>query len=101
MVPVLWATQFQRFMTSGRTEPAILGCEDQSDRWVGDYVVKLRGAIETGESGLLRELVAANLAAYFGIASPEPAVINIERTLAELIAHNRACGTIPCRACPE
>lgn len=51
---------------------------------VGEYVVKLRGAI--GESGSLNELLAARLAAHFGIAMPEAAVITIDPTLAELVA---------------
>jgi hypothetical protein len=50
----------------------------------GDYVVKLRGAVE--ESGLLKELMAARLAQHFGLPSPEPALISIERELVELIA---------------
>src|SRR5712691_6522806 len=86
MVPLLAAIQFQRFMNSGRTLPAIFGCEDEWGTWVGEYVVKLRGGIETTESGLLRELVAARLAAHFGIASPDPAIVGIDEALAELIA---------------
>jgi HipA-like protein len=82
----LHATQFQRFMTTGRTGPAIFGCEDASATFVGEYVVKLKGGIEAGESGLLCELIAAKLAAHFGISSPEPAVIRIDQLLAELVA---------------
>ena len=57
MIRRLTAIQFERFMTSGRTSPALCGCEDESGVMVGEYVVKLRGAIL--ESGLLNELFAA------------------------------------------
>lgn len=51
---------------------------------VGEYVVKLRGAI--GESGLLNELFAARLTSHFGLASPKPATITIGQTLADIVA---------------
>jgi hypothetical protein len=60
MIPRLTAIQFERFMTSGRTSPALCGCEDQAGTLTGEYVVKLRGAV--GESALLYELLAARLA---------------------------------------
>ncbi len=85
MVPIVTATQFQRFMSSGRTEPAIFGCEDEAGAWAGEFVVKLRGGLETGESGLLRELMATKLASYFGLASPEPALVHLEQAVAELV----------------
>jgi hypothetical protein len=80
----LTAIQFERFMTSGRTSPALCGCEDQAGMMVGEYVVKLRGAI--GESGLVNELFAARLARHFGLAAPELALVSIEPALAELVA---------------
>ncbi len=84
MLPRLTAVQFERFMASGRTSPALCGCEDQSGAYAGEYVVKLRGAV--GPSGLLNELLAARLAGHFGIASPEPALIAIDPALVELVA---------------
>jgi hypothetical protein len=89
MITGLTATQFVRFMNTGRTSPAILGCTDQCGTWVGEYVVKLRGGIETKESGLPCELMASKLAAHFGIASPEPAAVEIEENLAELVANTK------------
>jgi hypothetical protein len=83
MIPRLTVTQFERFMTSGRTSPALCGCEDHAGAKVGEYVVKLRGSI--GESGLLNELCAAKLAGHFGLASPEPALIAIEQVLVDLV----------------
>jgi hypothetical protein len=74
-------------MTSGKTSPALCGCEDQSGVMVGEYVVKLRGAI--GESGLLNELFAARLTGHFGLASPEPALIAMGEVLVDLIANTQ------------
>jgi hypothetical protein len=86
MEQILIAAQFLGFMNTGRTKPAILGCEDDSGKWAGDYVVKLIGGLETAESGLLCELLGSKVAAYFGLPTPEPAIIRIEKDLAELIA---------------
>jgi hypothetical protein len=84
MIPKLVAVQFVRFMESGRTSPALFGCEDESGRMIGEYVVKLRGTV--GEAGLLKEIFASKLASHFGLVSPEPALIVIERDLANLVA---------------
>jgi len=84
MIPRLTAIQFERFMTSGRTSPALCGCEDQAGMMVGEYVVKLRGAI--GESGLVNELFAARLAGHFGLAAPEPALVSSSQPLRKLVA---------------
>jgi hypothetical protein len=84
MIQHLTAVQFTRFMTSGRTSPAVCHCEDASGRSVGDYVVKFRGAVQ--ERGLLSEFVGAKLATHFGLSSPAPALIFLEPALAKLIA---------------
>jgi hypothetical protein len=63
MIRKLVAIQFVRFMTAGRTFPALLGCEDESGTTVGEYVVKLRGTV--GEPGLMKELFASRLARLF------------------------------------
>jgi hypothetical protein len=83
MIPRLTAVQFERLMTSGKTSPALCGCEDQSGTMVGEYVVKLRGAV--GEPGLLNELFAAKLAGHFGLAAPEPALIAMDQALVDLV----------------
>jgi hypothetical protein len=85
MIPKLVAIQFVRFMESGRTSPALFGCEDESGRSVGEYVVKLRGTV--GEAGLMKELFASNIARYFNLLPPPPALIVIEQPLADLVAH--------------
>jgi hypothetical protein len=84
MIRKLLAVQFVRFMESGRTSPALFSCEDESGRTIGEYVVKLRATV--GEAGLLKEMVASRLAYHFGLVSPEPALIAIERDLADLVA---------------
>ena len=95
MAAILTAVRFARFMDSGKTKPAIFACEDSSGADAGEYVVKLRGGIDAQESGLLCELLAAKLAEHFSIASPQPALIRIEKNLAELISgiepSNKTC----------
>lgn len=85
MTPTLTAVRFQKFMESGRTSPALCGCADRlgSDR--GEFVVKLRGAVDRKDAALVNELMATRLAGCFGLATPEPAIVVIERPLAELI----------------
>ena len=85
MIPRLTATHFQRFMSSGRTSPALCGCADSSERDAGDYVVKLRGLVDNGDAGLINELLAVKLARHFRLATPEPAIIVLDRLLVELI----------------
>jgi hypothetical protein len=85
MIPRLTAAQFSFFMGSGRTAPALCACTDEFDKAAGDYVVKLCGALDTRQAGLVNELLASQLAAHFGLASPEPAVIRLENALIELI----------------
>lgn len=82
-------------MSSGRTRPVLCGCEDASGDRVDDYVVKLRGGMDRGDTGSLCELLASSLATYFGIAVPDPALVTIEADFAELVARaepgNAAC----------
>lgn len=85
MVPRLAATHFERFMDSGRTAPALCGCVDESGNAMGEYVVKLRGAVEIGDAGLINELLAVKLAGHFKLQTPAAAVVSIERELIDLI----------------
>jgi hypothetical protein len=86
MIPSFQATVFHRFMTTGRTSPALCGCEDAAGESVGDYVVKIRGGMERGATALASELVASRLAAYFGIPVPAPSLVTIEKEFADLVA---------------
>jgi len=71
-------------MTSGRTTPALLGCEDELASPAGDWVVKLRGTVQ--RAGLLRELLGSRLASHFELEVPEPALVTLEKSLADLIS---------------
>jgi hypothetical protein len=82
----LVAAQFHRLMETGRTSPLLCGCEDSAERHIGDYVVKLRGSVERRESGMLSEIVCSQIAAHFGILVPEPSIVEINRSFAELVA---------------
>lgn len=84
MVPNLSAIHFIKFMSSGRTSPALCGCETPQGVNAGEYVVKLRGAI--GNTGSLNEFVGVQLASYFNLAVPSPALIAMEQELIQQIA---------------
>jgi hypothetical protein len=53
MITKLVASQFVRFMTTGRTFPALLGCENGSGATAGEFVVKLRGTM--GQVGRIKD----------------------------------------------
>lgn len=86
MIPTFHAAVFHRYMTTGRTSPALCGCEDITGQAVGDFVVKLRGSMERGVKALAFELVASRLAVYFGIPVPTPALILIEKDFADMVS---------------
>jgi hypothetical protein len=79
------ATTFHRFLTNGRTSPAIFSCEGSRPEDANEYVVKLRGGLERGEQGLACELYASMLGAYLGMSCPRPAIVLIEAELAAVI----------------
>jgi hypothetical protein len=72
-------------MGSGRTKPCLFACEDADGNPAGDYVVKLRGGIESAETGLFCELLAALLALHFNLAIPNPAIVQIDNRMADLV----------------
>jgi hypothetical protein len=76
-------------MDTGRTSPLLCSCEDSAERGVGEYVVKLRGAVDRRESGMLSELVGSRVASHFGILVPEPSIVEINLSFAELVAMRR------------
>lgn len=90
MIQSLVAMQFHRMMHSGRTSPILCGCEDQTERHVGDYVVKLKGCVERGEQGMLSELFASRLASYFGILVPESVLVEISPVFSDLVAQRHS-----------
>jgi hypothetical protein len=98
MVPRLIAAQLHKFTKTGRTSPAVIGCEDEAGNRVGDVVVKLRGGVDNGVTSLLCELFASRLASYFGLAVPDPALVVIDSDFADLVAFHEASGPEPKRA---
>lgn len=86
MIQTVQAVRFHRFMGSGRTTPILCGCEVDEGAPSGDFVVKLRGGIERGATGLACELVESRLATYFGISVPAPALVVVDAALADLVA---------------
>ena len=85
MISQVTATTFHKFVGNGRTSPAVFTCEGPDLSAPDQFVVKLRGGLERREKGLLYELYASLLATYFGIKCPRPAIVSIERDLAEAL----------------
>ena len=86
MIQTVQAIQFHRFMGTGRTTPALCGCEDAGGNPAGDFIVKLRGGLERGGTGLAAELIASRLAAYFGIPAPSPVLVFIASDFANSVS---------------
>jgi len=78
VILALQAVQFHKFMESGRTSPALCGCEGPNGENAGEFVVKQRGGMERGYTALVCELVASRMARFFGIPVPDPAIVSID-----------------------
>ena len=85
MVSHVTATTFHRFLGNGRTSPAVFTCEGPDLSAPDQFVLKLKGGLEQRERGLSYELFASLLAARFGIECPRPAIVSVERDLADAI----------------
>jgi hypothetical protein len=72
-------------MGSGRTKPALFGCEDQDGNAFGEFVVKFEGGLETGVTGLACELISSLVASELGITSPTPALVEIDTEMARVV----------------
>jgi len=71
MVPAistLCATRYVKKMTTGRTSPCILACEDTLDGGEIEYVVKLKAGMDQGVDSLMFELLAVQLAEFLDVA---------------------------------
>lgn len=77
------ALTFHRFMSTGRTSPALMTCA-APDTSEAEYVVKLKASQST-IPGLLCELLAAELADHFEIEHPGYALVHVSLELAELL----------------
>lgn len=82
----LRANAYLRKFESGRTKPPIFQCEDLQGNTVGEFVAKLSG-IDTGVTGLVRELIGSLMAQELGLMTPMPAIIEVDPAIAELISH--------------
>src|SRR5580698_9097147 len=85
MLPTVTAVHLHRMMTSGRTRPALFGCNDGAGA-AGDFVVKLVSSMDTRDRRPASELIASRLAGHFGILHPEPAAVIVDAELAKWLA---------------
>jgi len=89
-LPHLVAATYHRKMGSGRTKPALFGCEDEQGDPAGEFVVKFKGGLEAGVKGLTCELLSSLIADHLGIPSPAPALIKVDVAIADLIPRSDA-----------
>jgi len=73
-------------MRSGRTKPAVFLCEDLDGNSAGEFVVKLRGGIDSGVVGLTCELLSSLLTEKLGIRTPNPAIVEIDPAIGALLS---------------
>lgn len=71
----LYAVRFDRPAATGRNKACMIECTDEADLRT-DVIVKFTGC-ETGPTGLIRESLAAFLAADLGLPIPEPVLVAI------------------------
>lgn len=82
-VPLLQAVALGRVKEAGRSRPIAINCSRVGDLSIVEYIVKLYGDLDFGKHSLARELLGSLLASYFNLTTPEPAIIDISRNLAE------------------
>ncbi|MDN3223497.1 HipA family kinase [Pseudomonas nunensis] len=71
----LYAVRFDRPASVGRNKACMIECTDMADERT-DVIVKFTGC-ETGATGLIRESLAAFLAADLGLPIPEPILVEV------------------------
>lgn len=76
MIERIFASEFIRSASSGRTTPAILSCESDHAGIV-EVFCKLSSGFEEGAIHLMREAVAACLAADLGLPVPKPYLVHL------------------------
>jgi hypothetical protein len=81
MLQSVTAVHLHRMMTSGRTRPALFGCNGDTGIYAGDFVVKLVASMDTKDRGPANELIASRLAGHFGILHPEAAAVTVAAEL--------------------
>ncbi len=94
MIPTINAISYQGILGTGRTKPCVFVCEDENNNSVGEYVVKLRANIDTGEAGLLREIVGSLLATFLNLSVPSPVIVNIDASIVNAIPEPEISNSI-------
>ena len=82
----LRATAYLRKVHTGRTKPAIFQCDDLGGNDVGQFVVKLKGGLENGVTGLTCELLSSLVAGELGVMTVPLALIEIDPALSQVIS---------------
>lgn len=77
MLTPVTAIQFHRPMGVGKTAPSLVTCAQDDGKQV-ELVVKFAGGCEAGIGSLLREAVAALIAADLDLPVPEPFLVKVE-----------------------
>ncbi len=87
MLKKVLASRLERKMTNGRTAPCLITCEDceQAGEDV-ELVVKFSAGCFEREKNLIREAVAAMLAADIGLPVPEPFLVEVDDAFLSSIA---------------
>lgn len=94
MIPHLFANSYLKRMDTGRTKPCLFFCGNESGEISGEYVVKLKDSVDGKETGLAFELIASLLAKLLGIPTPEPAIIEIDPVMADVIDDSELAAAI-------
>ena len=76
-IPRVEAQTVVRVLTSGRTTPCLMLCQDAS-RADYEIVVKWRAAMELKETGLVCELMASLLAEDLDLPVPKPFLVHVD-----------------------
>jgi len=78
VVPIVYPIFVGKSKDTGRTQPLEMRCE--TNNGPADYIVKLWGSVEVGLDchSLVREIYGSLLANFFGLQTPEIAIVNIE-----------------------
>jgi len=84
MLELLTATRFEKVMGSGRTQPCLLVCENETGEEV-EVVAKFRGHPQIMPGGLLAEAVASLLALDLDLPVQTPYRIVIEKAFADTV----------------
>src|SRR5438045_2509512 len=93
MIRRLRAAAWLKQLTSGRTKPCVMLCEDDAGKQE-EVVVKLCSRIETRETGLICELLASLLALDLDLPVPEPVVVAVDPAMAQAMPQPEAAGAI-------